>query len=343
MSVIGIMSGAHLSAARNNFTMIASSLSYSTSIVPNAQTYASVRGVVSTGAAFTRPWEASASEFMFHLSIRMTNGTVNDNTRIGWAKDGVLLGSLRFQDSTANARIYINEVLSETSTTPAFSSNVWQTLHVHVKLGGAGVGFIKVYKDGLFGSVLVEEIVDDTDPTSAVTANGFHIRINSVSYVANLVVIDPTDGQDPVTLDAIGTLGVMARVPDADSATNTDWTPDAGGVGYTQIDEIPNSDLDYIEAAAVGDRSTFSHEPAVGSGVEVLAVRYSARIQRVGTAAGSNISITRRRSGTDYDEASQGAPTDGDIEKIFNTEPVASAALTPANVDDTEYGAVTVT
>lgn len=345
MSVIGILGGAHQNYSRDKFTVLAGTVNYSTTDLHNDQSSVRLHGSsIAAASRVWRPWDVPASEFMYHISYKSTtNGIYNDVAGIGWGKDEVELGRVSFEDNTARATILVNGVVKDTSPLAAYTLNTWETLHVHVKLGGAGVGFVKVYKDGLFASPIAEEIVDDTDPTAAITANGFYVRMTSSDRLSNIVAIDPTDGTAPTTLDEIGTLGVYTTSPDADSATNTDWTPDAGGVGYTQIDEIPNSDSDYIEAAAVGDRSTFSHEPAVGVGVEVLAVRYSARIQRVGTAAGANISITRRRSGADYDEAPQGAPTDGDIEKIFNTEPVAAAALTPANVDDTEYGAVTVT
>ena len=343
MGVIGILSGAHLVDVRNNIS--GGSLIYSTSGLPNAQTSAYIRGnTASIASGLSRPWEVSASEFMIHiLASSSVNSGRNDLRYFGWGSGGTLLGRISFEDFTAKATIFINNVKVATAVLASYAPSTWTTFHIHVKLGGAGVGFIKFYKDGLFGSPIVEDITTDTDPTSAITADEFKFSLTADTPLASVVCIDPNDGQAPVTLDEIGTLGVLSRMPIADSATNTDWTPDSGGTGYTQIDEIPNNDADYVEAAAVGDRSTFTHEATVGAGIKVLAVRYSARIQRVGTAAGANISITRRRSATDYDETSQGAPTDGDIEKIFHTEPVASAELTPANVDDTEWGAVTVT
>ena len=343
MGVIGILSGAHLVDVRNNIS--AGGIIYSTGGLPNAQTSVTISGnVASFSSSLSRPWEASASEFMIHiLSTSSVNSNRNDLRSFGWGKDGVTLGNISFEDNTTKATIFINGVKVATAALASYAPSTWTTFHIHVKLGGAGVGFIKFYKDGLFGSPIVEDITTDTDPTAAVTANEFRFSLTLDTHIASVVCIDPNDGQAPVTLDDIGTLGVLSRMPTADSATNADWTPDAGGVGYTQIDEIPNDDADYIEAAVVGDRSTFTHEATVGAGIKILAVRYSARIQRVGTAAGANISITRRRSATDYDATSQGAPTDGDIEKIFHTEPVASAELTPANVDDTEWGAVTVT
>lgn len=340
MSVIGLCGFNGLSAEYDDITVSAGSVSYDT-VIPNASTTSSIYPGGGAALEARVPWQGAATdEFWIHAHIqRGTNDTFNDGNRVGWASGATVLGWASIEDSTLAWTLFVNGSVVDTSASTA-SIGTWHSLLIHVKLDAAA-GFVRLYADGNLGTP-VASFTGNTDPTAAATADRFYLRLQggTNARLANLVAMDPTDATGVVDENKLLNLGIKGLAPDADG-TYSAWTPDTGVVGYTQIDEAPPDDADFVEASAVGQRSTFSMS-TVGTPSSVLAAKWCSRIRRQGTVAGSQVQITRRLSATDYDEAAVAAPGAGYVFDLWDQKP-GGGDWTASDLDSTEFGVVSAT
>lgn len=338
MSIRGMMGFGGLAVAYDNMVVSAGAFTWQTSPVPNAKTSQSIKGNVST---FTAPWEgAASSEFWLHAHMYPgTNDSNNDSFEFGWANGSTALGWITFQDTTNRVRIFVNGSGVATAAGDALTTAAWATVHVHVTLNGT-TGEIHVYLDGNLDTPVVS-FTGNTDPTAAGTADAFHCRLFRVGdHIANFVAMDPTDATGIVLPAQLKNIGITNLAPTGDGNYSA-WTPDSGGTGYTQVDEAPPSDADYVEATAVAQRSTFTFD-TIGTVPSVLAARWASRITRSGTDAGSNLQVSRRYASTDYDEATVAAPTDGYVFETWDQKP-GGGNWTGIDLDATEFGLESVT
>lgn len=343
MSICGLMGFGGLTLVDDEISIIVGALSYDLD-TPNAETDRSLEHATAIG--LTRawaPWNGGAkAHFWIHYHFKNNaNNVANDLHVLGWGDNGTLLGGVSFQNSTNLVTIQVNGAVVATSAT-AININVWESLHAEVTLVNGGGGQIDVYRSGDLATPIVS-FTGNTDPTGAVAADSFHWHLRQFNCrIANLVAMDPDDATGIVDANDFSNPAIGVRVPTADSPTYAAWTPDSGGIGYTQIDERPSSDSDYVEATAVGQASTFTHDPVVGIANTVQAVKWSGRITRTGSDAGVNVSIRRRQSATDDDEAAVAAPGAGQVSHLWD-EKVGGGSWTPVDLDATEFGVLSVT
>lgn len=339
MSVIGMCGFNGLSAEYDGITVSSGAVAYSTT-VPNVSTSRSLEPSATTVEGRVGWQGAATDEFWLHAHLqRGTNDTTNDGNRVGWSSGATVLGWASLEDSTLAWTIVVNGAVVDTSASTA-SIGTWHSLLIHVKLDAA-VGFVRVYVDGDLGTA-VAEFNGNTDPTAAGTADSFYLRLqgSSGTRLANLVAMDPTDATGVVDENKLLNVGIKGLAPDADG-TYSAWTPDTGVVGYTQIDEAPPDDADFVEASAVGQRSTFSMS-TVGTPSSVVAAKWCSRIRRQGTVAGTQVQITRRLAATDYDEAAVAAPGAGFVFDLWDEKP-GGGDWTAADIDATEFGVLSAT
>ena len=342
MSIIGMSGFGGLVLADDEITLITGALSYSTD-TPNANT----DRALSHGSAIAQsrahiPWTVAKSHFWYHYHFKnFDNNTSNDQHVLGYGNGGVLLGGVSFEDSTNKLTIQINGVVVATSIVVATLAT-WVSIHVEVTLDAA-TGTVDVYKDGDLTTPVVSFGPGNTDPTAAGTADQFFFHMRQLSSrIANLIAMDPDDATGIVDANEFANPQIAVYVPDADSVTYAAWTPDSGAVGYTQIDERPSNPADYVEATAIGQASTFSHQPSLGVASVVTAVKWSGQMTRTGTDAGVNVIVRRRQGVSDVDEAAVAAPGSGMVSFLWD-EKVGGGNWSPTDLDATEFGVVSET
>ena len=342
MSIIGQLGFGGLRIADDEIIVAAGTTPTYTTDTPNANTDRALNHASAIGTHSARhAWTAAKSEFWLHYHFKNpANNTSNDLHVLGYGKSGTLLGGVSFEDSTNNITIQVDGVVVATSATP-IASATWESIHIHVIMASPS-GTFDVYKNGNLVTPVLS-FSGNTDPNTDVTADEFYWTMRQLSSrIANLIAMDPNDATGTVDANDFSNPQIAVFVPDADSVTYAEWAPDSGSVGFSRINERPSSDPDYVEATAVGERSTFSHEPASGIASVVTNVKWSGRMTRTGSDAGVNVILRRRHSATDYDESAVPAPGAGQVSKMWN-EQGAGGAWTPTVLDATEFGVVSET
>ena len=343
MSIIGLCGFGGKSLGYDNITLISGNFLWNSTPVPNSSTSGVLRASSSTTPGFGRiPWEGAATdEFWLHAHFfKNANNARNDQLRIGWANGSTDLGWVSLQDTTLEWQIIIDGTVEATSSGEAASIQTWYSVLVHVVMATPTGGSVDVYIDGDLATAVVS-FSGDTDPNSDTNADAFYFGVSeNSSYIANLVAMDPTDATGITDENQLLNVGITNVAPDAD-VNYTAWSPDTGGTGYTQIDEAPASDSDYVQATATSQRATFSMA-SVGSPAVVLAAKWCSRMTRTGTDAGANVSVTRRLSSTDYDETAVAAPGAGYVYELWDQKP-GGGNWTATDIDNTEFGVLSVT
>lgn len=160
---------------------------------------------------------------------------------------------------------------------------------------------------------------------------------NSVSYFFDNCVL--SDSAFP------GAMKVLRLAPDGNGSTAS-WTNGTGASDYTQVDEVPTSDADYIQcAAAAGDKVhlvTLESCSSAGmpSGATINAFKAFARLRE--NSSGSSAFKVRIRSGSTNSDGStfNGSTTLTNHFRILETDPNTGSAWTESGVDAVEVGVV---
>lgn len=150
------------------------------------------------------------------------------------------------------------------------------------------------------------------------------------SYLDDLFAWDSSTSYNNTFL---GDKRVATMFPNGDTA-EADWTPSAGGTGYTQIDETAvDGDTTYVSTATVGHISEFDFEAMPTGAVAVSAVQIytAARKTDVGTC---DIATDIVSAATSTAGATQVCTTSYVYaQNIFQTDPNTGALWTKAGVD----------
>jgi hypothetical protein len=133
----------------------------------------------------------------------------------------------------------------------------------------------------------------------------------------------------------VSTIGCrfMTRYPSGAGATSS-WTG-----AYTDIDELVNSDADFILSSTNDQISTFAQTGPTITGYTVSAVGVYVRAKR-GSSGPANIRPVLRVSGTDYDSGSNQSLTEGytAVGTIWETNPATTAAWLNTAIDALQPG-----
>lgn len=139
--------------------------------------------------------------------------------------------------------------------------------------------------------------------------------------------------------DFLGPINVEALLPDG-VGDNSDWTPNGAATGWQAEDERdPDNDTTYVAANAAGLRDDYSFEDLAVITDNILAVQV-ASLARSGDLPLDLGPYVRRGSNDDgpmMTPAGSYGPTPP-ILHIWDQDPIAAAAWTPANVNATRFG-----
>ena len=130
---------------------------------------------------------------------------------------------------------------------------------------------------------------------------------------------------------------------DTESAVNTGWTGSGGASKLADINDVPNSDISFIYAAAAGLTDTF-YQSTLNLGAYYIlgrAVSARARVQGAGPA---NIKLTTRVSGTNYTTANIAlSPGYTATAYTWTVNPATSAPWTVTQAQGIELGVQSAT
>lgn len=337
--VLGMFGAGARDTAADRIIVVSGSLNYDTIRLPTASS--SSTSIGGNGTVFRVPWvddatgtpfTPSTNEFWFHYQhLTNTNGTSNDQLRLGVGRNGVELVAVSCEDNTNKLTIVVlGNVVALAAD--AFSVSNWKRLHVHVQGYGTG-DLIGVYVDGNLTTPVMSYALSSGNAAALASAgkpDEFYVACksgDSTQRVDDLFAIDPAAVGFP-GIEFFASASILEQTPSGNGAEN-DWSG-----SFTDIDERPFSDADKRTAGAVGDE--FSVVSGAVGQPNVFAVKVAARVTRTGTVAGTTLGL-RVRDGTDTQEIQVPAPGAGHVQAIFDVAP-DGFAWSPTKRDATRFG-----
>lgn len=344
MSMLCLFGAERQNLTRDRVILTAGSFTYSSTVPTGSK---STRSLLGTGSG-RRPWYDGAgtpqspvgNQYWFHYRYATgINTTNNDTLRLGVGRNAVPGISVSAQDNTNLLTLVVGSTVVATAVSAAFTADANDFKRIHVFVDHISGGQVRVYVDGNLSTAVITYTLTAGDIT---TLTG---KPNEFYFVAKA-----SDGGSKID-------DVWAMDPDASTSGEKDinrllshsiqpitFTGNGNYTGWggtvLDIDELPPSDTDFIEATAVGQAETYTHGGT--DQARVVAVQIEARVTRSGTAAGSNIAFRMRQGGIDEDTADFAAPGDGDVTHIFQ-EKRGGGSWNPTDFLATEFGVVSRT
>lgn len=290
-----------------------------------------MRGTGGSAAnGYEATYNATATNHWVHCYARHDRGgfhtTVNNLISIFDQAGVERIGLFTDMSNTTYMRTWSGSWTQRTTTFTTSLNGVTQPFDIYVKLGGTGVGEIRLYINGApAGSTLF-----DTTFGGAVT--GFSkARFNScggdssdISYLSEVIVAD---------WNTIGSKLVTAY-PSA-AGTYNEWT----GAGYTAIDEALTAG-DIVTSGTADQRisADVSTVPALASGEVIAGVKLAAWASK-DLGGPQNMNFFSRISGTDYNGSDKALQTViGSVVEYMETSPATATAWTLSEVNAAEFG-----
>jgi len=194
---------------------------------------------------------------IYEFSIRSlvtVNNTNNDLVRLGTGLAGVEGISLSYQDNTGLVTLYVAGVLRATSA-QAFSVAEWHLLQARVDHQSGGT--VSVAFAGDRANPIMSYVLTAGDITAlGGLPDEWYLRGHTNGHQVSSAVLLAVDATFPVDFSELLNPRVRAVVVTGDDLTG--WTG-----SFSDIDELPPSDSDFIRATATGQvsRSSISLNP----------------------------------------------------------------------------------
>lgn len=240
-------------------------------------------------------------------------------------------------NSTGKLYGYNSALTLVASGTTALSANTWYRLDLKVG-SSATVGAYELK---------INNVAEWSGTTNTLAANGTNTRIgkhtnrnsNTVDFYYGPVVIDDANYvSDP-------NFYVATLLPNTNGST-MDWTSGTGASDYTQVNEIPPSNTNYVKnsGASAGQVALFGFQNRADKSMDNNATFYAvkARIriaEDIAATASTNIRV--RSGGVNSNGATfDGSATFISVSRLLSTDPATSAAWTGSAIDAIEAGAI---
>lgn len=240
-------------------------------------------------------------------------------------------------NSTGKLYGYNSALTLVASGTTALSANTWYRLDLKVG-SSATVGAYELK---------INNVAEWSGTTNTLAANGTNTRIgkhtnrnsNTVDFYYGPVVIDDANYvSDP-------NFYVATLLPNTNGST-MDWTSGTGASDYTQVNEIPPSNTNYVKnsGASAGQVALFGFQNRADKSMDNNATFYAvkARIRIAEDIAATASTNIRVRSGGVNSNAAvfDGNATFISVSRLLSTDPATSAAWTSSAIDAIEAGAI---
>jgi len=265
---------------------------------------------------------AANSEMIFRA--RTTAFALKANVRIDSA------GKLSIYDST-------NTIIGSAGAT-VLAVDTWYGIRIKIGTGATAAYEVQINT----GSGFVSELSGTADLTTSNMAypnlgkpadsNG-----NTVDFFYDDYIIDNADYP---TAGAV----VKAIIPTANSGTMT-WTSGTGASNYTQVDDRPYDDADYVMSPTTGNPNiglfTGASMATLGISGTILALKLVGRLRENTTVSSASfIRIKSSMSTADTTAVNRTTTLANSIYKMALVDPATSVAWTTSGLDAVEFGAV---
>jgi len=311
-----------------------SSYSFNTNPATTAVGWAQISGLATTGIDAAFSITTTYVSFYFQYLIKPASADeeiiqVRQGTNIKFAVRIDSAGKLYGYNAGGTTLV--------ASGTKVLAQDTWYRLDLKVG-SSATVGAYELKING---------VTEWSGTTNTNANNATNVRIgkvanrnsNTVAYFYGLVVIDDANYvADPIFYG--GTL-----LPNANGST-MQWTSGTGASDYTQVNEIPPSNTQYVKnsGAAAGQIGLFNFQSRADDLIDNNATFYAvkARLRLAEDVAATSAQLIRVRSGsTNSDSATRdGGTTYANVSRLLATDPATSAAWTGSAIDAIEAGAV---
>jgi len=258
------------------------------------------------------------------------NASTGNRGLCSWGETGVNHTNIYMTDSGGKAYFEARRASTILANSLPYYviHNTWYLVEVYVYIHDTS-GRFQIKVDG----ITVLDFTGDTRNAGTGVITQFCMGYDSLIGSAATAYID-----DVVLDDAnwIGDTAVLGLSPDGAGAT-TQWDPSTGS-NYACVDEVPQSDTDYVSTNVNDeiDTYTLANLPTVQS---VKAVQVMARARKEGVSTPQNIALVARIGGTDYPSSDHALSTAfiGHT-NLWQNNPNTAAAWTESEVNSLQAG-----
>lgn len=235
--------------------------------------------------------------------------------------------------------IYARDATGNNTPITTLTSGVWYYIEVQLIVGNAGVGVLKIWKDGIL--IYNDQTLDYQ--AGAVTTTE-KIIINSPGTTLQIDDIYVTNGAGSVNNSNLGDVRITTLKPNGNGSSSQGVGSDGNSVdNYLLVDEVPSifdvSDDDYVDLVNDNDKDTYAFEDLTGNIDTVYGV--CANVYAIKSDSGPrSLALVARTSGTELDGADQVVNSDNaDIFfTCFDTQADGSTAWSKTAVNAAEFG-----
>lgn len=276
-----------------------------------ANVYQGARAADVGGAALyaRKTLAASYSELFVSMFILISGTQAVERTIFKWLKDGTELGSLRWDWTSKNFRLYTG------TATLVGTGTVVQN---HQQGGGAYCNLnLRIL---IHASTGVLELRHDGNTPGDIVASGINTVVSGNTNI-NQIQLGPGTSLNTIYVDNFwlndtsgsynnswpGVKLCLSQYPTGKSATNDAWTADSGTNKWDRIDEAAASSADYVYSPTVGLKQGFTFAAStLPSNASVAAAVQSDIARKISSGS---IKQGTRRSGVDYPSSTKGLLT----------------------------------
>lgn len=141
----------------------------------------------------------------------------------------------------------------------------WNYIELYVKIAASGPGGGEVTLR-INGDVVIEIEEADTRPPGQITVDRFYVFYNSTG--SGLVIDDLTINDNSGSFQNSFPNGMRWIRVDVDGdGFYSQWDATGGGAHYTQVDELPPDDADYVHTTVAAERDSYTLQSTGAAGL----------------------------------------------------------------------------
>lgn len=287
----------------------------------------SLGGITTAGAGTTFSVASLYTQFYFRYAVKPAA-----NSEVMYSSGSGSGNSIFVRlNSGGNLEVYGNTTLEDTGAT-VLAQDTWYQIRINVNSADDSYVLQINGATELSGTLSV----DVGTLNNATFGKNPDYNGNSVDFYYDDCICD--DSAFPS-----GDVKILGISPTANGSTMS-WSAGTGASDYTQVNEIPGSDAEYVQCPTTGNPNIayFALQDCATVGISGTILSLLALIRtrenitatsatKLSLKSGATASETTTRNGT------TGASTQ---KKVFNTDPNTSAPWTTAGLDAVEFGAI---
>jgi len=222
-------------------------------------------------------FSANCVELYFRMAMRISTGSIGKTANFLEFRDSdaALQLALKYNAGTQTFTLLRGTTLIASGST-VLSADVWYVIEGHILMDQtAGEVVIKI------NSLIDISFSGDTVQTALVSVRSFKARgIADSTYHDDFAVNDTTGSYQN---SWIGTGGVLILKPNAEG-DQLDWTPSAGTVHWSLVDEVPANTTDWVQGTNAGLIDLYNLEalPATIKLIDMVEVVMQAALSQTG-------------------------------------------------------------